>query len=43
MSVKPVAIQAENSTFLAWKKYVVLLNRVNTNNIQEMAWPEQPS
>lgn len=37
-----IATDAEASQLIAWKKYRVLLMRINTKDTEEINWPEQP-
>ncbi|EYU15089.1 phage tail collar family protein [Photorhabdus aegyptia] len=37
-----IATEAEKAALLEWKKYRVMLNRVNISLAPEMEWPEQP-
>ncbi|HGL6839090.1 tail fiber assembly protein [Citrobacter koseri] len=37
-----IATSDENALLLAWKKYRVLLNRVDTNTAPDVKWPETP-
>ncbi|WP_438806719.1 tail fiber assembly protein [Sodalis sp. (in: enterobacteria)] len=32
----------ESAQFHAWKKYRVLLNRVDVNQVSDILWPEMP-
>ncbi|QGX88470.1 phage tail protein [Escherichia coli] len=34
--------EEENSLLEAWKKYRVLLNRVDTSTAPDIEWPEEP-
>lgn len=36
------ATEAEISSLAAWKKYRVLLNRVDTSKAQDIEWPDSP-
>ncbi|WP_410743109.1 tail fiber assembly protein [Citrobacter freundii] len=36
-----IATEAEAALLLAWKKYRVLLNRINPNDTPDINWPEQ--
>ncbi|MDI9801768.1 tail fiber assembly protein [Citrobacter koseri] len=38
-----IATEDETSQWLAWKKYRVLLNRVDTSKAPEIDWPEKPT
>lgn len=38
-----IATEAEAALLLAWKKYRVLLNRMNPNDTPDINWPEQPA
>lgn len=38
-----IATEAEAALLLAWKKYRVLLNRINPNDTPDINWPEQPA
>ncbi|KLV73156.1 tail fiber assembly protein [Citrobacter portucalensis] len=38
-----IATEAEAALLLAWKKYRVLLNRINPNDTPDVNWPEQPA
>lgn len=38
-----IATEAEAALLLAWKKYRVLLNRINPNDTSDIKWPEQPA
>nr|MDM8612802.1 tail fiber assembly protein [Escherichia coli] len=37
-----IATEEENSLLEAWKKYRVLLNRVNTTTAPDIEWPVAP-
>ncbi|ENC0044836.1 tail fiber assembly protein, partial [Shigella sonnei] len=37
-----IATEEENSLLEAWKKYRVLLNRVDTSTAPDIEWPEEP-
>ncbi|HEE9836892.1 tail fiber assembly protein [Citrobacter freundii] len=37
-----IATEAEAALLLAWKKYRVLLNRINPNDVPDISWPEVP-
>ncbi|EER2967480.1 tail fiber assembly protein [Escherichia coli] len=37
-----IATEEENSLLEAWKKYRVLLNRVDTSIAPDIEWPEEP-
>lgn len=37
-----IATDAEASQLIAWKKYRVMLMRIDTNDAEEIIWPEQP-
>ncbi|PPA50638.1 phage tail protein, partial [Escherichia coli] len=37
-----IATEEENSLLEAWKKYRVLLNRVDTSVAPDIVWPEEP-
>ncbi|WP_334472043.1 tail fiber assembly protein [Arsenophonus sp. PmNCSU2021_1] len=37
-----IATEAEKASLLAWKKYRVLLNRVDISKRPDIAWPEAP-
>ncbi|WP_141557329.1 tail fiber assembly protein, partial [Xenorhabdus cabanillasii] len=37
-----MATEAEKSTLTAWRKYRVLLNRVDCSTAPDIHWPEQP-
>ncbi|EET3540116.1 tail fiber assembly protein [Escherichia coli] len=37
-----IATEEENSLLEAWKKYRVLLNRVDTSTVPDIEWPEEP-
>lgn len=37
-----MATEEEKALLLAWKKYRVLLNRVDTSKAPDIEWPEQP-
>ncbi|WP_211130385.1 tail fiber assembly protein [Serratia surfactantfaciens] len=37
-----IAVNDEISMLREWKKYRVLLSRVDVNNVQNIEWPEQP-
>ncbi len=37
-----IATEEETSLLEAWKKYRVLLNRVNTTTAPDIEWPEEP-
>lgn len=38
-----IATSKENSLLLDWKKYRVLLNRIDTSKPQNINWPETPA
>ncbi|EHF8258927.1 tail fiber assembly protein [Enterobacter roggenkampii] len=38
-----MATDAEKTALTAWKKYRVLLNRVDTTKAPDIAWPDQPA
>lgn len=38
-----MATDAEKSALPLWKKYRVLLNRIDANTADEIAWPDKPS
>lgn len=38
-----IATDAEASQLAAWKKYRVMLMRMNTHNAENISWPEQPT
>lgn len=38
-----MATEEEKALLLAWKKYRVLLNRVDTSTAPDIDWPEPPS
>lgn len=38
-----IATDNEASQFIAWKKYRVMLMRVNTEDAESIKWPEQPA
>ncbi|HFS5790663.1 TPA: tail fiber assembly protein [Citrobacter werkmanii] len=38
-----IATEDEKSQLLAWKKYRVLLNRVDTSKAPDIDWPEKPA
>ncbi len=37
-----IATEAEKTALLAWKKYRVLLSRVDTSQVPDVEWPEVP-
>ncbi|WP_240042212.1 tail fiber assembly protein [Photorhabdus khanii] len=37
-----IATEAEKEALLAWKKYRVMLNRVDISSVPDVKWPEQP-
>lgn len=37
-----IATEAEAALLLAWKKYRVLLNRINPEDAPDINWPEVP-
>ncbi|MCG3461655.1 tail fiber assembly protein [Xenorhabdus bovienii] len=37
-----MATKEEQVSLLAWKKYCVLLNRVDCSTAPDVKWPEQP-
>ncbi|WP_277888405.1 tail fiber assembly protein, partial [Escherichia coli] len=37
-----MATDDETKLLLAWKKYRVLLNRVDTSTAPDIEWPEEP-
>ena len=37
-----IATEEETSLLEAWKKYRVLLNRVDTSTAPDIEWPEEP-
>ncbi|WP_196245002.1 tail fiber assembly protein, partial [Xenorhabdus bovienii] len=38
-----IATDAEKSALTAWRKYRVLLNRVDCTTAPDVKWPEQPN
>lgn len=38
-----IATEAEAALLLAWKKYRVLLNRINPNDVPDIDWPDMPA
>ena len=38
-----IATDEEASQLIAWKKYRVMLMRINTKEAEEIIWPEQPA
>ncbi|HFO1879792.1 tail fiber assembly protein [Citrobacter freundii] len=38
-----IATEAEAALLLAWKKYRVLLNRINPDDAPEIIWPDMPA
>lgn len=38
-----IATNEEASQLIAWKKYRVMLMRINTKDAEEIIWPEQPA
>ncbi|MEE7197191.1 tail fiber assembly protein, partial [Escherichia coli O110:H10] len=38
-----IATEEETSLLEAWKKYRVLLNRIDTSTAPDIVWPEIPS
>jgi len=38
-----IATDDEASQLIAWKKYRVMLMRVNTEDVENILWPEQPA
>ncbi|MEG1787544.1 MAG: tail fiber assembly protein, partial [Citrobacter sp.] len=38
-----IATEAEASLLLAWKKYRVLINRVDTSQTSDINWPDCPA
>lgn len=38
-----MATEAESAALMAWKKYSVLLNRVNTSQAPDIEWPATPA
>ena len=38
-----IATEAETALLLAWKKYRVLLNRINPDDAPEISWPDMPA
>lgn len=38
-----IATDDESSQLVAWKKYRVMLMRVNTKDFENIIWPEQPA
>jgi len=38
-----IATDEEASQLIAWKKYRVMLMRINTKDAEEIIWPEQPA
>ena len=38
-----IASEAEKAALLAWKKYRVLLNRIDVEHADKITWPEVPS
>ncbi|HIB9485820.1 TPA: tail fiber assembly protein, partial [Escherichia coli] len=37
-----IATEEEKALLAAWKKYRVLLNRVDTSTAPDIEWPEEP-
>ncbi|OCQ52659.1 Caudovirales tail fiber assembly protein [Photorhabdus australis subsp. thailandensis] len=37
-----IATETEKATLLVWKEYRVMLNRIDTSQITNIEWPEQP-
>ena len=37
-----IATEDESKALLAWKKYRVMLNRINPEDAQNIIWPESP-
>ncbi|MDB6372457.1 MULTISPECIES: tail fiber assembly protein [Photorhabdus] len=37
-----IATEAEKDALLTWKKYRVILNRIDTSQAPNIEWPEQP-
>ncbi|MCT8344417.1 tail fiber assembly protein [Photorhabdus kleinii] len=37
-----IATEAEKDALLTWKKYRVMLNRIDTSQAPNIEWPEQP-
>ncbi len=37
-----IATEAEKAALLEWKKYRIMLNRVNISLVSDIEWPEQP-
>jgi hypothetical protein len=40
---RDMATDAEKTALTAWKKYRVLLNRVDTTKAPDITWPVQPA
>jgi len=38
-----IATDDEASQLVAWKKYRVMLMRINTKDVENITWPEQPA
>ncbi|MBX4132287.1 tail fiber assembly protein [Frischella sp. Ac48] len=38
-----IATDEEKTVCAAWKKYRILLNRINVNDAPNIVWPEKPS
>lgn len=38
-----IATEAETALLLAWKKYRVLLNRINPDDAPDISWPDMPA
>ncbi len=38
-----IATDEETSKLIAWKKYRVMLMRINTKDVENITWPEQPA
>lgn len=37
-----MATEEENARLIAWKKYRVLLNRINPDDAEKIQWPDKP-
>ena len=37
-----MATEDESEALIAWKKYRVMLNRINPEDAQNIIWPESP-
>ncbi|MFS1540001.1 MAG: tail fiber assembly protein [Candidatus Phlomobacter fragariae] len=38
-----IAPEEEKKQLIAWKRYCVLINRIDTSTTQDITWPEEPA